>query len=86
MAVYNCLLLEGAINHSRQKSDLFGRDLDFRNNLNGELKLLVDKINHDWNLAFKYFEPLMKRIYEIGKAEKISATTPEERRGIVTGD
>lgn len=85
IAIYNCLLLEGAINHARQKSDLFGRDLDFGNNLSGEMKILVDKLNQDWNQAFKYFQPLMERVYEIGKSEKISVTTPEQRRGLITG-
>ena len=86
IAVYNCLLLEGAINKARLKSDLFGRDLDFSKNLIGELKVVVDKLNTDWSEAFKYFEPIANRIYAIGKAEKISVTPLEERTGLVTGD
>jgi len=85
IAVYNCLLLEGAINKARAKSDLFGRDLDFSQNLAGELSIVVEKLNSDWTEAFEYFEPIVKRIYAIGKAEKISATTPAQRTGLVTG-
>ena len=86
IAVYNCLILEGAINKAREKSDLFGRDLDFKSDLSGELKHVVEKLNNDWNQAFEYFEPIAKRIYSIGKKEKISVTRPEERTGLVTGN
>ena len=86
MAIYNCLMLEAAVNETREKSDLFGRDLDFKSNFSGEVSVLVEKLNHDWFQAFQYFEPLIKRIYEIGKKEKIANTLPEDRQGLVVGD
>lgn len=86
IAVYNALLLEGAINHARTKSDIFGRNLDFSANLSGEIRTVIDEINRDWNEVFSYFEPLIKKIYEVGKPEKMATTNPEDRRGLVVGD
>ena len=86
IAIYNALLLEGAINSARAKSDIFGRDLEFSNDLSGELRLVSEKLNSDWNAVTAYFEPLIKRIYEFGRPEKIAVTTPSERTGLVVGD
>ena len=86
MVIYQTLLLESAVNKAREKSDLFGRDLDFQKNFTGELALFVDKLNEDWSYCFGYFEPLIKQIYLLGKREKIKATSIAERKGIITGD
>lgn len=86
LAVYNCLVLEGAINRARQKSDLFGRDLNFKKNLPGELKIVTEKLNNDWNELFSYFAPLMERIYEIGKEEKLAVTPSMDHVGLVKFD
>ena len=86
MAVYNCLLLESAINHARSKSDLFGRDLDFGADLGGEMKLLIEKLNSDWEKVFAVFPEILKLVYSLGKEEKQLATDPSDWVGIVVGD
>lgn len=86
IAVYNALLLEGALNRARVKSDIFGRDLNFSRDLSGEISIVIEELNKDWNEVFAYFEPLMKRIYEVGKPEKMAVTRPEDRLGLVIGD
>ncbi len=55
-------------------------------NLAGEAEILVNKLNEDWNTVFNNFYPLMELIYKAGKKEKMSATIPEEREGLVRGD
>ncbi len=57
-----------------------------KTNLKGEVELVVNKLNEDWKVIFDYFEPMMKLLYKVGKEEKIEATLPEERVGIVTGN
>ena len=84
--VMNILLIEKAINAARKSHDIFGRDLEMKKNLPGEAELVVTKLNEDWNTVFSYFKPLMELIYEAGKEEKILATSPEQREGIVKGD
>lgn len=86
VSVLNMLLIESAINAARNSHDIFGRNLVMKTNLVGETKELVNKLNEDWNIIFSYFEPLMKLIYKAGKDEKLSATSPEEREGLVRGD
>lgn len=86
ISVYNCLLIEGAVNITRNSSDIMGRDLDFnKNGLASELALVVERINVDWNEMYSYFTPMMTRLYEIGKDEKIAATLPNDRVGLVVG-
>ena len=80
------LLLEGAVNSVRSKSDIIGRDLDMRSDLASETETLVKAINNDWQTVFGYFKPLMELMYRVGKQEKIAATHPSKRTGIVTGD
>ena len=86
VAVLNMLLLEGAVNSVRSKSDIIGRDLDMRSDLALETETLVKAINNDWQTVFGYFKPLMELMYRVGKQEKIAATHPSEQTGIVTGD
>ena len=86
VAVLNMLLLESAVNSVRSKSDVIGRDLDMRGDLASEVNTLVKAINHDWQAVFGYFKPLMELMYRVGKQEKIAATHPSQRTGIVTGD
>lgn len=86
MAMYNCLILESAINLARNKSDLFGRELDFYADFRGEMKLVIDKLNSDWNKVFSCFPDLLQIFYTLGKDEKQLATNPSEWRGIVVGD
>ena len=86
MAVLNMLLLESAVNSARSKSDIIGRDLDMKGDLATETKTLVEAINNDWQAVFGYFKPLMELMYRVGKQEKIAATHPSQRTGIVTGD
>ncbi len=80
------LLLESAVNSARSKSDIIGRDLDMKGDLATETKTLVEAINNDWQAVFGYFKPLMELMYRVGKQEKIAATHPSQRTGIVTGD
>ena len=91
------LLLESAVNSARSKSDIIGRDLDMKGDLATETKTLVEAINNDWQAVFGYFKPLMENcnnvlhspvelMYRVGKQEKIAATHPSQRTGIVTGD
>ena len=86
VAVLNMLLLEGAVNSVRSKSDIIGRDLDMRSHLASETETLVKAINNDWQTVFGYFKPLMELMYRVGKQEKMAATHPSQRTGIVTGD
>ena len=86
VAALNMLLLESAVNSVRSKSDIIGRDLDMRGNLASETKTLVEAINNDWQAVFGYFTHLMELMYRVGKQEKIAATHPSQRTGIVTGD
>ena len=86
VAVLNMLLLESGVNSVRSKSDIIGRDLDMRSDLASETKTLVEAINNDWRTVFDYFKPLMELIYRVGKQEKIAATDPGQRTGIVTGN
>jgi len=86
MAIYNCLILESAINRSKPKSSLFDRELDFGNDLAGEMKLVIDKLNSDWKRVFDCFPDLLQLMYTLGKAEKQIATNPEEWQGIVFGN
>ncbi len=86
VGVLNMLLIESAVNASRNSNDIFGRKLEMKANLVGEAEILVNKLNEDWNTVFNNFYPLMELIYKAGKKEKISATIPEEREGLVRGD
>lgn len=84
IGVLNMLLIESNVNSARSKSDIFGRNLDLKNNgIGPEIKLFVDTLNKDWNAVFGYFEPLMKFMYEIGKKEKMACTDPKEWKGIL---
>lgn len=84
IGMLNMLLIESAVNTSRIKSDIFGRELDLKNNGVGpEMKLFVETLNNDWNGVFSYFEPLMKFLYEVGKKEKMECTDPKDWKGIV---
>ena len=86
VGVLNMLLIESAVNAARKSGDIFGRDLEMKQNLSGEAEVLVTKLNEDWNTVFSYFLPLMDLMYKAGKEEKISATSPEEWEGLVRGD
>lgn len=86
LGMLNCLLIEQAINSTRKSNDIFSRDLNFKDNLIEEVKLVVTVLNKDWFEVFSYFEVMMKFIYKYGKEEKMSITTPEERKGIIRGD
>jgi len=84
IGMLNMLLIESAVNAVRSKSDIFGRDLDFKNNGVGpEIKLFVDTLNKDWNEVFSYFEPFMNFLYNAGKKEKMQCTDPKDWKGIV---
>ncbi|KKL72001.1 hypothetical protein LCGC14_2089240, partial [marine sediment metagenome] len=78
--------IELAINAARKSHDIFGRDLEMKKDLEGEIQVIVNKLNEDWDTVFSCFKPLMELIYEAGKEEKILATSPEQREGIVKGD
>ena len=87
LAVLNMLLLESAVNSVRSKSDIIGRDLDMRGpRLGPEMETLVKALNNDWQTVFGCLKPLMELMYRVGKQEKVAATSPGQRRGIVTGD
>ncbi len=86
LSAINMLLLESAINSARKSSDIFGRDLELKNNLAGEIGIFVNKLNSDWNTAFAYFKPLSKLMYSVGKKEKIAWAGPDNIEGIITGD
>ncbi len=86
VGVLNMLLIESAVNASRNSNDIFGRKLEMKANLAGEAEILVNKLNEDWNTVFNNFYPLMELMYKVGKKEKILATTPEEREGLVRGE
>ena len=80
----NMLLIESAVNTARTKSDVFGRELNLKNNGVGpEMKLFVETLNNDWNAVFSYFEPLMQFLYKVGKKEKMECTDPKDWKGIV---
>ena len=84
IGMLNMLLIESAVNAVRSKSDIFGRDLDLKNNgVEPEIKLFVDTLNKDWNEVFSYFEPFMKFLYNVGKKEKMECTDPKDWKGIV---
>lgn len=84
IGVLNMLLIESAVNIARNKFDIFGRELDFKNNgIASEIKLFVETLNNDWNEVFSYFEPLMEFLYKIGKKEKMDCTDPKDRKGIL---
>ncbi|MGK7894510.1 MAG: hypothetical protein AB4372_13010, partial [Xenococcus sp. (in: cyanobacteria)] len=74
LGVLNMLLIEEAINESRTSHDIFGRDLNMKNNISGEVKVLVEKLNEDWTSVFAYFNPMMELLYKVGKKEKVEAT------------
>lgn len=84
ISMLNMLLVESALNSARSKSDILGRDLDFKNNgIPGEIKLLVDSLNKDWNEVFGCIDSSVKYLYKIGKAEKIENSNPQDLVGIV---
>ena len=84
MGVLNMLMIESAVNSSRNVLDIFGRDLNLKQNgISKEIKLLVETLNKDWNTAFGYFEPMMKFLYNIGKEEKMANSHPSDLKGIV---
>jgi len=84
IGMLNMLLIESAVNSVRSKSDIFGRELDLKNNgIGPEIKLFVDTLNKDWNEVFSYFEPFMKFLYDVGKKEKMDCTDPKDWKGIV---
>jgi len=87
ISVYNFLLIESAMNITRSSSDIMGRDIDCRaNGLPEETRVLVERLNKDWVEVFSYFSPMMHKLYEIAKPEKLAATQPEDRLGLVVGD
>ena len=48
LGVLNMLMIESAVNSSRNVSDIFGRDLSLKQNgMAQEIKLLVDTLNED---------------------------------------
>ena len=84
ISMLNMLLIESAVNTARTKSDIFGRELDLKNNgVRSEMKLFVETLNNDWNAVFSYFEPLMKFLYEVGKKEKMECTDSKNWKGII---
>ena len=84
VSVLNMLLLESAVNSTRSKLDIFGRDLDLKKNgIGQEMNLFVDTLNNDWNDVFSYFEPFMRFLYDVGKEEKMACTEPKDWKGIV---
>lgn len=86
VSVLNFLLIESAMNSSRKASDILGRDLDMRSSLANEMKFLVDTINKDWYRIYLDFKPMIEMLYNIGKAEKVKNTRPEDRKGLVVGN
>ena len=81
LSALNMLLIESAVNAARRTEDIFGRDLNLKQNgIPNEMRLFVEKLNEDWNAASAYFEPTMKFMYEIGKKEKIECTDPSDHR------
>ena len=84
IGMLNMLLIESAVNVARDKSDIFGRDLDLASNgIGPEIKLFVDKLNEDWNTVYSYFEPMMRFMYKHGKQEKKDCTDPKDWKGII---
>lgn len=84
MGALNILMIESAVNSARNVSDIFGRDLNLKQNgIPQEIKLLVETLNKDWNTAFGYFEPMMEFLYKIGKEEKLANSHPGDLKGIV---
>lgn len=85
ICLLNLLLVESAINSTREKEDLLGRELSFRNNgIDSEMKLFVETLNNDWNTVFNYFEPMMQFMYKVGKEEKIKHSDPKLLKGILS--
>lgn len=82
-AIYNMLLLEAAINFTREKSGIFDRELDCRNNFRQEWKAISDRITEDWNTVFETFAPIIEAIYEIGKQDKLLVSSPEDLAGML---
>jgi len=84
VTVLNMLLIFSAINEVKDKNKLFERDLDLKKyGINNEMKMFVEKLNEDWELVFSYFKPMMEFLYKLGKKEKLLATIPSERNGVV---
>ncbi len=83
VAALNMMLIESAVNSSRASRDIFGRDLDFKNNLVDEVKIFIEQLNKDWNEAFTYFEVITKLMYEYGKPEKLKSMESNVPYGIV---
>ncbi len=81
--VLNMLMIISAVNTARDKSDIFGRDLDLKKNGPAEISLLVRELNKDWQVAFEYFLPMMQFLYQTGKKEKMLNTHPNDWKGIV---
>jgi len=86
LGVLNILLIESAVNSARNLADIFGRDLDFKKNSAKEIKVLVERLNKDWNDAFQYFKYFLEFMYKIGKKEKMVATDPDDWQGLVRGN
>ena len=86
VSILNVILLESALNTSGYAEKEFGRKIDTRKNLQAEIELITNKLNGDWEAVFSYFNPLMKRLYDAGKKDKIANTHPNDRKGLVVGD
>ena len=84
VGVLNILLIVSAVNEARNKSDIFGRDLDLKKNgISGEMKIFAETLNKNWDFAFSYFVPMTEFLYKYGKEEKMLSSIPSEKSGIV---
>lgn len=84
---FNAILIAAAFNESGFSEREFGRRVNF--NEHGfvpEIALMVTKLNQDWARVFACINPLIAKMYEIGKAEKEAVTPLSERQGLIVGE
>lgn len=86
VSVLNAILIESAFNQSGFAQTHLGRQIDLRSGISMEVQVMITLLNGDWEKVFSCFNPLMQKMYAIGKEEKEAVTPPSERKGIVVGN
>lgn len=81
-AVLNMLMIEGAINQSPTLKDIFGREIEMLK----DADIFSRRVDEEWRIALEFFRPMLDFLYEVGKDEKKSNTSPSTWKGIVVDD
>lgn len=79
LCALNLLAIGAAINDARTTCDIFRRDIQIMD----DIALVSQTLTEDCKTAIRYFDPVSRYLYRIGKDEKLAAAHPHDLKGIV---